>query len=536
MLQMIILFIMTSVVVVTGLVAVSQAQIQTKVQEYTLINQRLDAAAKAVEQTVKEYPGMIDVGVLAPELNINGMPIIPTAMGTARTTPWGSFFRYCPLANQNARTVMDNTVITEVSPKQGEISYNVVSYRGTVIYDNISEISSNYPGLRTVKAQNGAAIITAPSKPNDVAPSCDSVRFVNNKPKVTNGFVRVVNFPNEIDTSGDDLISRKSLQYFVSQTGSGDVSGTNAANTAPVIAVLSDLAASNSNEISINIVGTISPPWSTWNNFITNSAIGRRVYIEGGEIIIPTNPGSTNNFPIFGNWEMKNIIISNGIANINSGSKLSLSGQVIWRTNSAQRISINNLSGGRFDVYSANVEFQLTPQTNIMGSIPLSNNGEMNFKDSNIWIAGGAADYIVSNEGEIYSKNSKIGTQINLIGQRPSKTGILFIGSKAKLISVGLTYVIGSSATASQCWQDANTYRINTDTYQSYIAKWAQSNTYGSTLSIPPETSYVEPPKVTASTPAADAYAIYVIYSNYVLEASERRRARENASGITVCA
>jgi hypothetical protein len=304
-------------------------------------------------------------------------------------------------------------------------------------------------------------------------------------------------------------------KYFVSQTGTGDVSGRDASNTAPVIAVLSDLTASKSSEISINVVGTISPPWNNWNNFLTNSAIGRRVYVTGGEIIVPTNPDSANNFPIVGNWELKNIIVSNGSAHINSASKLSLSGEIIWRTNSAQRFSINNMPGGRFDVYSANVEFQTAFQSGGLASVPLWNDGEMNFKDSNMWIAGVSADLMLANLGEVYSKNSKIGTQASLSGQRPLYAGIQFFGRRAKLISVGFTYVIGATATGARCWLDGPS--------GAYISKWAESNNYGSTLSFPAETTYAE----SSSTNPSSAY---------LTEAAERRLARENASGIIVCA
>lgn len=517
MLQMVIMFIMAGVVVATGLVAVSQATVQSRMQETRTINQRLDAAALAVEQTLRRYPGMAEVGPVQAELESNGVPVLPASIGTIRETPWGTKFRYCPLSlHDNSATITANA--TQVIRMNGDSasvnnSYNAASYNGTVVSDTVGTAANTW-GIPSFKSLNAVALITAPAKPGDLPPNCNSAVFNGNRLVVPNGFVRMVTLSRHggVANSG----SAKSAIYYVSQTGGGDMTGRDQSNTAQIDAAIADIYAKRPNEIFIGIVGTVTPTRDSWMNLTYNMGWGHKIKLSGGTLNLPRNQanGPNTTFEVLGRWELDSVILNDARAYVHPQSELHLTSSGTWYLpqdgiNYVPAITVEQ--GGKLSFYGSTVTFGAATNGTIAA---IENRGEVRMVASYptffaISGTGARFDYYLINTGRLFMDSSNINANSSNVGARTLRDGLIMNGAKSTVVvnnSGGASHVFGGQNGA--CWYDSS----GSDTIVH-----ARTRAKNNPFEIPPESEFAESNQPYASQTAT-----------YRTNAARRNLARAN--------
>lgn len=506
---MIIMFIMAGVVVTTGYVSLSQASLQAQVQDVKTINQRLDATVRAVEASFRKYPGMSDVGPYGAEFDTDGMPILPVAMGVVRETPWGSKFRYCPLAPIDNRGVLTGFETQTIAGSGGSSDiYTVTNYKNTVVYDNSTAFAA-------AKAMSGVAIITAASKQGQQAPSCNNVVFNQSDITVPGGLARLVYLPRR--TFMPNSSEKKVTSYYVSQNGSGDLSGDDAENTSQINAAIYDVLNKKPRETYFTLVGTVTPAKQAWVDLTNITAWSRKISIEGGELVLPaiveTNP-SGRTWIVYGDWQLTNTNIYNARATVRAGSTLGISGNVDWNapddTDFGSSIVTNN--GSRLNIINANLNFKITKEV----GAPVINVGTATIRNSVLNIAnvtGARYWYTILNYFKIEMDNSHIGGPPTGTGWRALHDGLGSVSPPAHLIMHNQNTITAN--VNGRCWGDYD---------NASVSRVARANEPGATFTIPPESEFAESSQTNdLNTP------------NYRADAERRRVSRSHATGSLRC-
>ena len=526
MLQMIILFIMTAVVVTTGLVAVSQATVQARTQSMAAINQRLDAATLAVEASLKKYPGMQDVGPLAAENDAAGVPNLPASLGVSRETPWGTRFRYCPLSTLDSRASMSvQRTQTNVKMSPGA-SYNIFNYNGTVIADDVAA-NNNTGNIPTIKTMGAVAIITAPSKQGDEAPGCNAVTVVGTKAVVPGGYARLAFLPKRL--AMPDALVNKTMMLFVSQSGSGDLSGKDYGNTVPIDSAIAEVHRTKPTDVYMILVGSVSPSVGSWVDFTYNGGWARKTTLEGGVLTLPSNQpnGAQTTFEVVGRWQLQNVTLYNARAYIHAASKLTVIGNMEWHTpqdssNGAPTILLNY--GGRFDVYNSSLKFT-TAYANSHAII--QNHGTVNLRNAYVWYEGigsGRYNYIMHNLGRLGMDESNLGAQYNNSGTRPVYQGLAASLPQNTLQGSNNVKILAGSS-GLNCWND----------YDGSVSfQHSQTNSPGTTYRIADEAEYGAESNMPADGSTASGTTT-AASAGYKAGAEQRRVARAQVTGTIQC-